>query len=627
MRKSILLSIFIWALSMGWNTNCVFAQEITVPDYSYGMVYSEQGRVSSIGVANPGPSGGYSMGEDARASGVSFANGYRWWIYPSMYGGMFCGDLPKFNFPGLHSLWITSGTTACINPPFGYMGSWGGVIVDPAKRDIWSLHGAHHTYGPTQPYCIKNPYGSGQICWPVPDEWGSGLSYGYLRKAVVIQSGGSLKIGDPVNIKATIKSQGVHEGDGTVTSNGVLFMNKISRAQWATTKDYLNWSDVEDILGTPSMANSMLALLQVGMNNTDDSTATVAIGDTIILELMFNNSIELVNPYGPGDAEGWIGKKPPYLYSDYSYAKTDTIRKLIKRLGNRLTYDLICLTQGAVLEPVTADGPNVDEDKDGISDAQEKGVNGNNSNFDGNSDGTPDYKQPNVASFQTYNGDNYVTLAVPAGTELSQLIATDNPSPLDAPADADFPFGFFDFSIDGLDPGEAITVSLILHDAGSVGKYYKYGMTPDSLKSHWYEFMFNGQTGAQINGNVITLHFVDGLRGDEDITVNGSIKEPGGPAIAGTTGMTELTEKRGIMIYPNPVTDILTLRLNNIIQANDYIINIYSITGALVHQKVIEVLDSGQELFVPVDHLPEGIYVITLSGNTFSFNRRFIKLK
>jgi hypothetical protein len=65
------------------------------------------------------------------------------------------------------------------------------------------------------------------------------------------------------------------------------------------------------------------------------------------------------------------------------------------------------------------------------------------------------------------------------------------------------------------------------------------------------------------------------------LTVNGSIKEPGGPAI----------------------------------------------TGALVHQKVIFVVDDNQEIIIPVDHLPEGIYMINLSGNAFSYNKNFIKLK
>ena len=122
------------------------------------------------------------------------------------------------------------------------------------------------------------------------------------------------------------------------------------------------------------------------------------------------------------------------------------------------------------------------------------------------SDAIPDYKQANVASFHTYDGQNYVTLVVSSGTELSQLKVTDNPSPANAPADAQFPWGFFDFSIDGLELGEAVNVTMILHNATSITKYYKYGVTPDNLTPHWYEFTYDGQTGAEINGNVIAFH-------------------------------------------------------------------------------------------------------------------------
>ena len=310
-----------------------------------------------------------------------------------------------------------------------------------------------------------------------------------------------------------------------------------------------------------------------------------------------------------------------------NYARTDSIRNLIKKHGNSLTYDLVCLTQGALLNPLTTGGPNVDEDKDGISDAREKGQNGDNNLWDGDGDAIPDYKQANAASFHTFDGLNYVTLVVPSGTILSQLKVTANPSPSNTPADAEFPFGFFDFSVDGIEPGEAVNVTMILHNGTSITKYYKYGVTPDNLTPHWYEFMFNGQTGAEINGNVITLHFVDGLRGDEDITVNGSIKEPGGPAKSVTTGMHELIERSGIVVYPNPADELITMLLNNIMPANNYILNIYSVTGAIVTEKIIDVLEANQEFVVPIDNLPSGIYVITLSGGRQVFKSKFIRLK
>jgi hypothetical protein len=60
--------------------------------------------------------------------------------------------------------------------------------------------------------------------------------------------------------------------------------------------------------------------------------------------------------------------------------------------------------------------------------------------------------------------------------------------------------------------------------------YYKYGPTPNDPTDHWYEFMYDDQTltGAEISGNVVTLHFVDGERGDDDLSANGTIVDQGG---------------------------------------------------------------------------------------------------
>jgi hypothetical protein len=48
---------------------------------------------------------------------------------------------------------------------------------------------------------------------------------------------------------------------------------------------------------------------------------------------------------------------------------------------------------------------------------------------------------------------------------------------------------------------------------------------------HWVDFTFDGTTGAEILGDRVILHFVDGGRGDDDGAINGSIKYVGGPAI------------------------------------------------------------------------------------------------
>jgi hypothetical protein len=56
-------------------------------------------------------------------------------------------------------------------------------------------------------------------------------------------------------------------------------------------------------------------------------------------------------------------------------------------------------------------------------------------------------------------------------------------------------------------------------------RYYKYGPTADNPTDHWYAY-----PGAVISGNTITLTLTDGGAGDSDLSVNGIIDDPGGPA-------------------------------------------------------------------------------------------------
>ena len=82
--------------------------------------------------------------------------------------------------------------------------------------------------------------------------------------------------------------------------------------------------------------------------------------------------------------------------------------------------------------------------------------------------------------------------------------------------------------------------------------YFKFGPTPEQPADHWYEFLYDGTTGAEIFADRIVLHLVDGQRGDNDLIENGVIVEPGAPAIAATPIQPGLavTGRQG----PNPVT-------------------------------------------------------------------------
>jgi hypothetical protein len=172
-----------------------------------------------------------------------------------------------------------------------------------------------------------------------------------------------------------------------------------------------------------------------------------------------------------------------------------------------------------------------DLDDDGISTIVENaGPNGG----DGNQDGTLDSQQSRVTTFQDTNG-NYVTLVAVGGTTLSLVKADGNPSSGDSPSDTNFPCGFMAFRLSGVAAGGSATVTVILHQKTDINSYYKYGPEPGTPAPHWYKFMYNQSTGAQIyqetSNTRIVLNFVDGGRGDDDLTANGVIDDIGGPSL------------------------------------------------------------------------------------------------
>jgi uncharacterized repeat protein (TIGR01451 family) len=174
--------------------------------------------------------------------------------------------------------------------------------------------------------------------------------------------------------------------------------------------------------------------------------------------------------------------------------------------------------------------PSPDSDEDGVPDREESGPSGDDPSYDGNGDGIPDREQEYVASFHTYGGERYVTLAVPEGAKLAGVEARPNPSPGDAPAGVSFPCQFLAFTVEGVEAGGAVTATLALPAGVTVEGYYKYGPTPDTPLDHWYAFAYDGETGAEIGVGAVTLHLVDGKRGDGDLLADTRIVEPGGPA-------------------------------------------------------------------------------------------------
>ena len=170
----------------------------------------------------------------------------------------------------------------------------------------------------------------------------------------------------------------------------------------------------------------------------------------------------------------------------------------------------------------------VDTDLDGVADLIEMGPSFNDPMYDASGDGIPDRQQANVASFMTFDAAGYLSLVAPEGLLLTGIASTQVPQGV--PGGVNFPYQFVEFLVQNVTAGSGATLALVLPDGSTVNNYLKFGPTPDNPTPHWYEFMYDGQTGAEIQGDIVYLHFVDGLRGDDDLAANGQILDQGGPA-------------------------------------------------------------------------------------------------
>ncbi len=170
-----------------------------------------------------------------------------------------------------------------------------------------------------------------------------------------------------------------------------------------------------------------------------------------------------------------------------------------------------------------------DTDGDAIPDFEERGPTGLDDMYDGNQFGGPDWNESTAASLFSFDGSRYVTFE--ASGDISNMQALEPPA--GAPAEVMFPYGIFSFQIDVASDGAPATVTMFFSDNDETpDTYWKEGERP-GIPFEWYEFFDDGETGAQIDGinNTVTLFFVDGSRGDDDVTANGIISDPGGPGV------------------------------------------------------------------------------------------------
>ena len=193
-----------------------------------------------------------------------------------------------------------------------------------------------------------------------------------------------------------------------------------------------------------------------------------------------------------------------------------------------------------------------DDDNDGIDDTIED--NGPNQG-DSNHDAILDSLQSNVGSMPTGADTGYITIETSNSARIRNFQRVDDPSYETMPDGIEFRFGLYEYDIYTAELDDSATVTITLPQGITPDTYYTYGATPGNQTRHWYEFMDDGETGVDINGNIITIHMVDAMRGDDILERDYRVKGLGGPAfiISETGGKDRITDPG-----PSPENTVMT---------------------------------------------------------------------
>lgn len=175
---------------------------------------------------------------------------------------------------------------------------------------------------------------------------------------------------------------------------------------------------------------------------------------------------------------------------------------------------------------------DIDADQDGVINSAEGGTEN-----DTDSDGIPDFQDPDTAQTTLATGAGTVIIDAPEGRTLSNV---KTPADTDLSVDQqtkpnrDFPYGLIGMDIQNVTPGGTVEVTLTFpSNIPTDYQYWKYGFVKncDNLKSgtQWYNLNDLGRVeGLDDGDNQITITLTDGSCGDGDGEANGTIRDLGG---------------------------------------------------------------------------------------------------
>jgi hypothetical protein len=129
-----------------------------------------------------------------------------------------------------------------------------------------------------------------------------------------------------------------------------------------------------------------------------------------------------------------------------------------------------------------------------------------------------------------------------------------------------------------------------------------------------------------ISEDTVYLYLTDGLRGDYDITADGTIIEPGGPVMVAISIETNILPGFSLRSnYPNPFTNQTNIAFSTY-RMSEIVIEVFDLTGRIVCTLLNEPVTEGRHVINwDAAGLNNGIYILKMRSGAQSVSRKIIK--
>ncbi len=162
--------------------------------------------------------------------------------------------------------------------------------------------------------------------------------------------------------------------------------------------------------------------------------------------------------------------------------------------------------------------------------------------------------------------------------------------------------------------------SLLTYDVTDAAGTFDFKNIPAGhygFQADYVGFFMNKANDSLIISGENQKYYISALAGNDTISIE----------ISDHTGIEDMNSDQLIRIYPNPARDKLMIQFHGFKAQDILLLGIRDMNGKLLRSKNITLPPGDASFRINTNDLPDGVYIISITGNKYTFKTRFIKMK